>query len=78
MAVNEQAFVVNLNISSDELARYYRGEAGHIITRDENGRAIQFPAVAIRPFVTRDGVQGCFEIVTDADHRLKTIRRKQT
>jgi hypothetical protein len=64
-----------LDIPKDEYLRYYRGEAQAVQVTAEDGRRIRFPAINLRPFVTKDGVRGRFEITLDWDNRLLDIRR---
>lgn len=66
---------VHLAINADEYERVYSGSARHILAQDEQGRRIQFPASALRPFVTRDGIAGIFVIRVDANHKLVDVQR---
>jgi len=68
-------YIVDLVISQTELERLYSGEARVVVSRDIEGRSIQFPASALRPFVNRDGVRGRFIIRVDETHRLQSIHR---
>ncbi len=69
-------FVVPLSIAADTYQHMYSGAAQNVIARDEEGRQIQFPAASLRPFVTREGVNGVFIIRVDENNRLLDIRRK--
>ncbi|MBT8422403.1 MAG: DUF2835 domain-containing protein [Gammaproteobacteria bacterium] len=71
-------FVVSLQIPADEFRRLYEGSANTVVSRDQvTGRSVRFPANVLRQFVESGGVFGRFEIETDADNRLQTIRRVQ-
>jgi len=78
---NQSQYIVSLDISSDELLKYYRGSARAVIARAENGIVCQFPVDALKPFVTHRGVQGRFVLSvnsTDTTHeggKLLSIRR---
>lgn len=67
--------IVDLHISADEYLRLYRGEVGSVLARARDGRRVRFPADALRPFVTRQGVQGSFRIGYDSQGRLTGISR---
>ncbi|VAW75959.1 hypothetical protein MNBD_GAMMA15-2420 [hydrothermal vent metagenome] len=71
----QQTFVVTLEISAEAYQRMYSGEAHNVVAQDAEGRRIQFPAHALRKFVTNLGVHGTFLIRVDADHRLIDIQR---
>jgi hypothetical protein len=65
----------SLNLSADRYLRFYQGRAKSVSVLADDGRRVEFPANALRPFVTRTGVQGHFEIRIDAHQRLQQIRR---
>tara|TARA_Y100001933_G_scaffold213400_1_gene218984 strand:- start:3048 stop:3266 length:219 start_codon:yes stop_codon:yes gene_type:complete len=68
-------YEVELNIPADEMLRYYRGGASSVVARDRYGRRLQFPAVALRPFVTAAGVRGRFVLHVDDANRLERLER---
>ncbi len=64
-----------MSLSSEEYLRYYQGQAHAVMVRAEDGRRVQLPANCFRPFVTRDGLQGRFEVELDANNRLIQIAK---
>jgi len=68
-------YKVRLSISADQMLAYYQGVAEQVIARDEQGVRVSFPAQALRPFVTHEGVHGCFCIRVDANNRLLGLRK---
>ena len=52
-----------LELPAEEYLRYYQGQAGAVIVRAEDGRRVQLPASALRPFVTEQGIYGRFQLV---------------
>jgi hypothetical protein len=64
-----------LNITPDEIQRYYRGEATTVVVTGEDRTRLQFPAQSLRQFVTENGVSGYFEIEYDEFSRLVGISR---
>lgn len=67
-------YVVDLAIPAIELLRYYRGAAAAVIAHDRYGRAVRFPATALRPYVTATGVHGRFELQVDDANRLVAMQ----
>jgi len=67
--------IININISKEELLKYYRGTAATITARASNGKTIRFPADSIRPFVSQFGVSGQFEIVYSDAGKLENIKK---
>lgn len=75
MRINK--YIVSLNIEAIAYERMYRGDAQQVIAHDIEGRTIQFPAALLRPFVTREGVEGVFVIQVDEHNRLIDIQRQR-
>lgn len=65
----------NLNISADDLLRYYSGAAQVVVVRAYDGRRVQFPAASLRGFVTPEGVQGVFRLRFDGNRKLVGLQR---
>ena len=70
-------FIVPLKIEADAYRQMYSGNAQHVIALDVEGRKIQFPAASLRPFVTREGIEGVFVIQVDEANRLIDIQRQR-
>lgn len=66
-------YVVDLKIPASELLRYYQGAASAVAAHDQYGRRVQFPAAALRPFVSGAGVYGRFVLEVNDDNRLQRI-----
>ena len=66
---------LNLTIAVEEMRRWYAGEAHVVEAKSVDGRLVRFPANILRPFVTRDGVQGLFEIRYDQQGKFHSIVR---
>jgi hypothetical protein len=64
-----------LNISPDLYLSYYEGAARAVVVESFDGRSIQFPANVLQQFVTRDGIQGVFEMEFDEKNKFVAIRR---
>jgi hypothetical protein len=64
-----------LAISSDDYLAYYQGVARAVLVRAEDGRRIRFPAGALQPFVSHQGIHGLFELRFDAQHKLMGLQR---
>lgn len=70
-----QRIVLPIYLSAEEYLKYYRGSARNVFARDLQGRVVQFPANLLQRFVTKDGVDGLFEITVTAAGKLVDIRR---
>lgn len=69
------AVIVRLDISSDEMLRWYKGKAQDVLAYSVDGRRVRFPASVLQPFVTRQGINGYFRILFDSNHKLKGVER---
>ena len=70
-----RTIIFNLNISADEVLRYYQGEALMVSTHSIDGRTVRFPASRLRPFITPTGIQGRFSITFDDSNKFLNMRR---
>jgi hypothetical protein len=64
-----------LNLSPEQYLSYYQGHARRVSLIADDGRRVEFPANALRPFVSQQGVQGDFELLIDDNNRLLNIKR---
>lgn len=67
--------IFNLNISAEEVLRYYQGVASMVSTRSIDGRTVRFPASRLRPFMSPSGIQGRFAISFDDSNKFMDMRR---
>jgi hypothetical protein len=65
----------SLNLSADLYLSHYQGHIKRVSVLADDGRRIEFPANALRSFVTKDGVQGRFEMVVDDNNRMLRLER---
>jgi hypothetical protein len=65
----------HLALDADEVLRYYRGSATEVVVHANDGRTVRFPASALRPHMTRNGVSGTFALVFDEHNRLVSLDR---
>lgn len=62
-----------LDIPPEQMLRYYRGQAGVVSVIAQDGRSYRFPAAALRPFITAEGIRGRFRIRFDDQNRLVSL-----
>ncbi|MCB1874486.1 MAG: DUF2835 domain-containing protein [Chromatiales bacterium] len=65
----------SLHIPADLYVSHYRGSTKSVSVLAEDGRRVEFPAEHLRPFVTRDGVYGRFELEFGEQGRFVALRR---
>lgn len=70
-----RTIVIRLNIGSEELLKLYRGSAREVAGVSLDGQKIRFPAEALKPFVTHNGVQGQFALLVNANNKLVDLTR---
>lgn len=64
-----------LNLSYDQYLSVYQGVAKTVSVIADDGRRIQFPAGNIQPFLTRQGIQGYFEIELTQQNKFVGIKK---
>lgn len=67
--------IVDLQISSEEFLKLYRGTARVVSTRALDGRRVAFPAAILRPWLLHEGIRGRFRIRYDSAGKLQDIQR---
>ncbi len=72
---SRQHFYFRLQIDHQQLLRYYQGTASQVQVNSECGRRLQFPAMRLRPFLTRNGISGRFQLTVDADNRFVQLKK---
>lgn len=65
----------NLYLSAEKYQQFYSGKVKHVVAQDQQGVTVQFPAAILRPFVTKNGIQGQFVIRMDKNNKFIDIRR---
>lgn len=69
-------FTFSIQLSETEYQEYYRGVARSIVVMTHQGVRIQFPASALRSYITRQGIHGDFVIIMDSRNKLVSIKRR--
>ena len=75
MSAKNTNFTFSMRITADEYERYYQGTVRNILVMTHQGVRVQFPASAVRPFVTEEGVSGNFMITMDANNKLTSLKQ---
>ena len=70
-----QGILFNLNLSYEKFLYVYKGHAKYVVAEAYDGRKIQFPAEILKPYLTREGVQGQFIIYFDEKHKFKSLSK---
>jgi hypothetical protein len=68
-------FRFHLNLSYDQFLGVYQGAIKTVVTKTDDGRNISFPAGNIQRFLSKDGIQGYFEMELTAQHKFVSIKR---
>jgi hypothetical protein len=65
----------NLQLSHNEITRYYQGTARDISVRADTGQQLRFAARHLRPFLTATGIQGRFLLTTDKNNQFQSLAK---
>jgi hypothetical protein len=65
--------IITLNISKQDILKFYQGSAQSIVAHAEDGRVIRFPINTVRQFIEADGIRGRFEIEFNQQGRFMGI-----
>ena len=64
-----------INLSAEKYLQFYQGTAKFVVVKTDDGRTLKFPANNLQQFVTKDGVNGRFEIVFSDENKIVGFRR---
>lgn len=65
----------DLDMSYTQFESVYRGNTQYIQVTDNAGKQVRFSATRLRPYLTRQGIQGRFIIRYDADHKFQSLEK---
>ncbi|AJE15592.1 MULTISPECIES: DUF2835 domain-containing protein [Stutzerimonas] len=67
--------VLDIALPAERLLAVYQGQANRILVRSREGKRVSLPAQHLRPFLTREGVFGSFELHFAEQGQLLGLRR---
>ena len=70
------SYFFRLALPADKYLAFYKGHAQNIQVLASDGRKIQFPANAVRQFLTREGIYGDFEMQVDENNKLIGVSKR--
>jgi hypothetical protein len=64
-----------LNLPYDQYLKVYQGVAKNVSVVADDGRRIAFPAGRIQPFLTKQGINGYFEMELTPENKFISIKK---
>lgn len=71
----DETIQFSINLSYQKFRAVYEGSAQYVVTQAFDGRTIRFPADILKPYLTRDGIQGNFVIKFDKNKKFQSLDR---
>ncbi|MDP2560373.1 DUF2835 domain-containing protein [Psychrobium sp. 1_MG-2023] len=68
-------YYFNMALSYDRFLPVYQGAVNKVQVTDRQGLKIELPAEHFKPFLTRDGIYGNFELVTSGQGKFISLNR---
>jgi hypothetical protein len=65
----------SIAIPYDEFISYYQGIAKNIQVTAMDGRTVRFPANVVHKFLTREGINGVFDLYVDGDYKMIDLKK---
>jgi hypothetical protein len=75
LLIDMAKFQINLRITAEEYLKSYSGSIKDVVAMSTDGRNVRFPAKILRPYVTRQGINGVFSIYVTSDNRFERIEK---
>ncbi len=70
-----QSIQFSIKLSYDKYIAFYKGYAQNVLVRANDGRKIQFPAEILKPYLTREGINGHFIIHFDDRNKYQSLQK---
>lgn len=64
-----------LSLSYDQYLKVYQGVAKNVSVVADDGRRVAFPAGRIQPFLTKEGINGYFEMELTPENKFVGIKK---
>jgi hypothetical protein len=64
-----------LNLSYDQYLLYYQGLVRYVSVIADDGKSVAFPAGKVQPFLTRQGINGYFEMELTKENKFVRIKK---
>ncbi len=69
------SLIFDLALPAERFLAVYRGQANRVQVLSRDGRQVSLPARHLRPFLTREGIYGCFRLDFNASGELLELVR---
>ena len=73
--MEEKKAKFSINLSSEQVLGYYKGQKNSVRTQTQDGQSISIPFNILLEFVTHNGIYGTFEICFRGDGTFRKIRK---
>lgn len=70
-----QIFRFSLQLPYDQFLKVYQGVAKNVSVIADDGRRIAFPAGNIQSFLTKEGINGYFEMELTAENKFISLKK---
>lgn len=71
----ERRYRFRLLLSADQVLMYYQGQIKSVLVQADSGLRVQLDLVHFRGFFQHSGLDGRFELLTDANGKFKALHK---
>jgi hypothetical protein len=75
MMIQHQCIRFSLILSYAQYLKVYQGSAKNVSVIADDGRTVVFPAGRIQPFLTKEGINGYFEMELTPENKFVGIKK---
>jgi hypothetical protein len=62
-------------MSYAECQDMYQQQIRYVVVHTHLGKTVRLPKENLRPFLLPDGIYGQFELITDANNKIKSLKK---
>lgn len=70
-----KTFYFSINTNYQTCETLYLSTSNVVIVRAESGEKVQLPSLNLRPYVTKDGINGRFKLMITAKNKVHSFER---
>ena len=70
-----KTFYFSIKANYEKCETLYLSTTNVVIVRAESGERVQLPSLNLRPFVTKEGINGRFRLMITAENKVHSFER---
>lgn len=70
-----KTYYFSINANYEKCEALYLSTTNVVVVKAESGERVQLPSLNLRPYVTKQGINGRFRLMTTAENKVHSFER---